>query len=118
MEAESAKKRGRKKRSETGESGDEDRSKNKSSLKIRKSKNEKQAKNQAKNNEIEVLDSEMEEKSVEILGLKKEANGISFYVKMNGEEVWVDRGFLVKNYADDICRFYEDRIVFEWPPLI
>lgn len=114
--SDSAKKRGRKRRAEECESGGEDRSKNKSSLKIRKTKAEKQGKKKDKNkeDEIEVLESEGEEKGeIEILGLKKEDDEISFYVKINGTDCWVERSFLVKNYADEICKFYEERIVFE-----
>ena len=60
------------------------------------------------------MESEIEEKGiVEILGLKKEEEEISFFVKINGTECWVERSFLVRNYADEICKFYEERIVFE-----
>ena len=74
---------------------------------------QKKEKRKSKESQIEVLESEEEDKGVEILGLKKENNAISFYVRMNGNEVWVERNFLVRNYADEICKFYEDRIVFD-----
>lgn len=52
-------------------------------------------------------------KSLQILGMRKEEKGFSYYINENGTETWVDRRYLLENYPDELCTFYEERIVFE-----
>ena len=49
---------------------------------------------------------------MEIMGMRRERNDFLYYIRENGEDQWVEREYLISKYPSDLCRFYEQRLIF------